>query len=929
MTDRLDADFSTLCTLLKKRNNYDEKTVDECLPLLRIVSPELTDDDIEEIRKRALATFGHHLDMGTMITDNSQEPWFMARMKECKMFYSDRNREYLLVYKSISPDVVSKLDDITDVIMDGFGDPRSESFSRRGLVMGDVQSGKTSTYTRLCCKAVDVGYRMIILLTGTIESLRRQTQGRLDEELVGKDSAAFIKKNTTRRIGVGNIDPNDEFFVFTHTEGDFKAKTAEALNLPITNLNNPLLLVIKKNSRIIENLANWLDSHRDGRLIRSPLLLIDDEADNASINTSKDSVTAINSGIRKVLSMFKKNTYVGFTATPYANIFIDPEDDQDLYPKHFIYCLRSPTNYIGPKSVYQDDGAHRDMLKVIYIPKDRQDLGLVELPYKHKKDHSLVEMPASMREAIDCFFVSCAIRDLRGQNRSHMSMLVNASRFTDVQDSIRDLVQEYVFKMKAAVEVNSKLPPEEARENSYIDGLYSAWDDNYSDLEFEWDAVQYALSSAIKPIAVRSVNQNNGAKSLNYDEYKSDGLRLIAVGGYSLSRGLTLEGLCVSYFYRRAQSYDTLMQMGRWFGYRDGYDDLCRIWMTEESIYWYEQISVATEELKREFAIMYNLKKTPDDFGFRVRSDITGLLVTARNKMRHAGDDIVRKSLDGTPVWTSSVSVGKRKVEHNEKLMFQMIDSLMKEKAPIFNKATHNWVFPNVSYVHVRSFLKEYEYPEMENILFDRDAILDMIDSELLTMNWDIAIQHGDGDKYLEAAKHGLSTQKTKRSSYSVRGQSDDDLNVRFTSASMMSPSNMSEGIFNDYTIDGEKLSVPDCEIDGSPERIKFLKDTYLQRQLEVGNTDVKDAPAKAYLRTSNRRPLMLLFPLQLGRKSGDTNTDKKELVESLGSSTPIGVALGFPLFGEESDERLIIKYKTSVVYSKMGGNDDLDEEDL
>ena len=303
--------------------------------------------------------------------------------------------------------------------------------------------------------------------------------------------------------------------------------------------------------------------------------------------------------------------------------------------------------------------------------------------------------------------------------------------------------------------------------------------------------------------------------------------------------------------------------------------------------------------------------------------------MTARNKMRHAGDDIVRKSLDGTPVWTSSVSVGKRKIEHNEKLMFQMFDDLMREKKPIFNKTTGNYVFPNVSYIHVRSFLKEYAYPEMENILFDRDAILDMIDSGLLTMNWDIAIQHGGGDKYPEATKRGFSIQKTKRSSYSVRGQSDDDLNVRFTSASIMSPSNMSEGIFNDYTIDGKKLSIPDDEINGSPERIKLLGETYLQRQLEVGNTDIKDPPAKAYLRTSNRRPLMLLFPLQLSLKTGDPNTDKKELVTSLGSSTPIGVALGFPLFGEDSDERLIIKYKTSVVYSKMGGNDDLDDEDL
>ena len=932
MSSELDNYIGIVRLMLDNEKKSDEEAVDSAIKKLRTIY-SISDENAEIIKRKILAVFGHHLDMGTMITDDSQEPWYMARTKDCDMICSDRNREYLLQYRGLSPDVVSKLDSITDIIMDGFGDPRKESFARRGLVMGDVQSGKTNTYTRICCKAIDVGYRMIILLTGTLESLRRQTQGRLDEGLVGKDSATFIKKKTSDMIGVGKINPNQDFAVFTHTEGDFKAVVAESLNLPITNLNIPLLLVLKKNSKIIENLATWLDSHRNG-LIQSPLLLIDDEADNASINTSKDSITAINNGIRTVLSMFQRNTYVGFTATPYANIFINPDDKEDLYPEHFIYCLRSPSNYIGPRSVYQDDGNHRYMLKTIYLSNDDLETGLPELPYKHKKDFVLTKMPETMTEAINCFILSCAIRDLRGMKTSHMSMLINASRFTDVQESIKEAVEQYMFQIKAAIEVHSKLLPKEALENVYIYDLYKTWDKNYKDLEFEWEKVQYALAPATKPIVVRAVNQKNGAKTLNYDEYKTDGLRLIAVGGNSLSRGLTLEGLCVSYFYRRAQSYDTLMQMGRWFGYRDEYADLCRIWMTEESIEWYEQISVATEELKREFALMYDRKKTPRDFGLRVRSDIAGLLVTARNKMRNAGEDFVFKSLDGTPVWTSSVSVGNEKVESNERLLFNLIRRLKEEKQPIYNEVTKNYVFPNVSYKYVKDFLKEYRYPEAENILFDRDAILDMINSGSLAINWDIAIQHGIGEKYYRLSKEeGLDMYRAKRTSYSIRGDSEDNLNIRFTSAGLMSVNSMSEGIFNDYDLDNEKIQIPECDLNGSEERIKKLENDYIQALIDSGETNPpKNAPPKAYLNTSKRRPLMLLIPLQLGINFGESNPEilekQRSLVKKLDTAAPLGVALGFPRFGEDSGDRLVIRYKTTVVYQKMGGNEDLDEED-
>ena len=940
MVNELDNYAGIVRLMLDNMGKSDEESIDKCIGNLKKIYPQLDASDTDAVKKKILATFSHHLDMGTMITDKSQNPWFMARTKDCEMFYSERNRQYLLQYRNLSPDVVSKLDSITDTIMDGFGDPKKDSFARRGLVMGDVQSGKTNTYTRLCCKAVDVGYRMIILLTGTLESLRRQTQGRMDEGLVGKDSAVFIKKKATEPIGVGKINSErDDFAVFTCTESDFKEKNAESLNIPITDLKSPVLLVIKKNAKIIKNLAEWLETHKNG-MIKSPLLLIDDEADNASINTSDTDVTAINNGIRKVLSMFQRNTYIGFTATPYANIFINPDDDKDLYPKHFIYCLKSPSNYIGPRSVYQEGGVHHYMLKTIYLDDDHYYTGLPELPYKHQKEHEMKRIPNSMQEAINCFVISCAIRDLRGMTTAHMSMLINASRFTAVQESIKDTIEEKMYQIKTAVEVNSKLPVEEALSDPLIDDLHSAWKNNYGNLEFTWEQVQNALSAATKPITVRSVNQRTGAKTLNYDEYKKDGLRIIVIGGNSLSRGLTLEGLCISYFYRRAQSYDTLMQMGRWFGYRDDYSDLCRIWMTEESIEYYDGISFATEELKREFEIMFALGKTPEIFGMRVRNDITGMLVTARNKMRYAGDKLIIKSLDGTPVWTSSISVGNDKIEHNEQLVIDLVKKLEAVKTPIYNNVTKNRVFADVSFEFVKEFLKSYQYPEAENRLFDRDAILDMINEGTLAINWDIAIQHGSGDCYVRLSKEGIDIKKSIRTSYKVRGKTEEERNIRFNSAALLTPSCMAEGIYNDYSLDGVKVNIEESHLDGSIQRIKILEKTYLDNLKKAGEEDIpENPPMKAYLSTSKRRPLMLIIPLQLGINTGTSNKDREEaekikecqkkLIDRMNvNAVPIGVALGFPRFADYENNYLVIKYKTTRVYDENGGNEDLDEED-
>jgi len=924
----IDSYMMIVRSLLDKESVVDDSTIDRCINDLRIIR-YFDDVAAERVKKKILSIYGHTLDVGSMIINSEHKAWYLARTRDTQMQYTERNLKYLQSERGLSPDIVSKLNDITDEIMDGFGDPKSGPFSVRGLVMGDVQSGKTNTYTTLSCKAADVGYKVIILLTGTLEILRQQTQRRLDEGLVGSESAILIKADTSRKpVGVGKINYLP-FAVFTSTDNDFKSTIASQVNVPITDLQIPVLLVVKKNKKILNNLSDWLRT-RSGpnRVLEAPLLLVDDEADNASINTASDpdEVTAINRGIRKILNLFTKSTYVGFTATPYANIFINPDEKEDLYPHEFIYCLRAANNYIGPSSMYNENGNHRFMLRKIETATcDGVDIGLPEIPYKHGKDFRIKILPDSLIEAINCFLISCTIREMQGYGKSHMSMLVNVSRFTNVQESARELIANYIFGVKSSLELNSKLPESDSLKDKNICSIKNTWIREYKDIGYEWMDIQMRLECAVKPIAVRSVNQKNGPKNLNYND-NPDGLRVIAVGGNSLSRGLTLEGLSQSYFYRISSNYDTLMQMGRWFGYRDDYDKLCRVWMTQDSIDWYNQISEATEELKDEFHLMRDLNKTPDDFGFRVRNDINGLLITARNKMRSAGEAYITKSLNGSLIWTSKVYVDPHIVDENNMALQEWIKRLNDLSQPLVNEFMGgNRVWPSVPGDLIADFLEMYKYPKLGNVLFDHEAVIRMIRDGQLDSNWDVAIQHGTGmvSKTLESA--GLGSIKTaRRTSFTPKEEG----TIRFNSSALITPQNLREGICIDSIREG---TITKGEWKAEIEELESKYKSALSKE-EIERVESKGGefnfPAKAYLNTEKRRPLFLIYVLDIyDEKDGTEDSDKERIRAMLEGRTPIGIAMGFPKYDfYNGNDRLAIKYRTSVIYDRLGGNGDLDE---
>ncbi len=507
---------------------------------------------------------------GQAIFNNYDEKreWY-SNMEIQDNFFWSRYKDYLINHSSISRISINLLDDVTlPDIMNCLGNPNDaldKPRLRRGLIIGDVQSGKTATYTGLICKAADAGYKVVILLTGITENLRRQTQERIDEGIVGITLKKEGKIEKYPRVGVGMDNKQIKATSVTSTLNDFVGN-CNKITMSLAS-NSLVLFVIKKNVSVLQRLYNWLREQNIDPIkgyVDVPMLLIDDEADNASVNTRKDETdpTRTNKLIRQICNLFMNSTYVGFTATPFANVFIDPDSvdtmqHADLFPEHFIYALEAPSNYVGADKLFYPEGAFYRNLRYItditeldysseaykdLVQNNPEVLNSGTFYYKHKKEWNGI-LPDSLRESILCFCLANVVRDLRGQSKEPRSMLVNMSRFIHVQKVITGHVAEWFEEVFDDIRVNFN---EDASKNHHLPlygELRSLWEKHFSqvnDITFARVSQKSVLLAALEKIEVKMVNGSKQSASLNYKENPS--LRVIAIGGLSLSRGLTLEG---------------------------------------------------------------------------------------------------------------------------------------------------------------------------------------------------------------------------------------------------------------------------------------------------------------------------------------------------------------------------------------------------
>ena len=664
---------------------------------------ELSANDWDRMQREFETLFDVKMEPGILIQGEEQRRrdtiWWTSKGKQkSENYYWNRYEKY--IRKSLPFEVVKTIDVDTDRIMNNIENPEVDDFSTYGMVVGHVQSGKTGNYSALICKAADAGYKFIVVIAGGINTLRDQTQDRLNKSFVGEDMRVSV--------GVGKLGGNKKKKVpmsLTTRFEDFNKRDANK-NKQSTNFdttNSPIILVIKKHSGTLDNVISWLGKDNKQKNANHAMLVIDDESDYASINTkAENDPTIINEKIRTLLCMFKKSAYVAYTATPYANIFIDhqvnhEEFGKDLFPKDFIYALETPSNYFGAEKIFLDP----DFKHIVKI-KEPENLKL-----SHKKYEDVKYIPDSLKEAIRLFIINIGIRCLRKQKSKHNSMLIHATRFTMVHQKISYYINEYVSLLRKDILSYALLNNAETQSKN-IKEIKETFELRCNDVEFSWKKVLKSISNIIGTVVIREVHQSKSVEL----EYRDDSVtNAIVIGGTSLSRGYTLEGLSISYFLRSTIFYDTLMQMGRWFGYRENYEDLCKIYMTESMRDNFKLIIEATEDLFYEFRRMEKEKKTPEDFGLAVRTHPDSVLqVTARNKQKNTEEIYVEMNLDGTAKETSWIIDDINIREKNMQAIKNIIDTLdneYKQNKDSEIKKSHLW--KNVNKNVVGKFLNEFE----------------------------------------------------------------------------------------------------------------------------------------------------------------------------------------------------------------------------
>lgn len=673
--------------------------------------------------------------------------WLADRRATADLFYWNRYREYLL-QSGFAKEVVGTIGRDTDKIVGLLENPdKAGAWKRRGLVVGHVQSGKTANYNGVICKSADYGYKVIILLAGVHNNLRSQTQQRVEEAFIGVDTDKKDRNLPLKDIktGVGRISDVTRLpFSLTSREHDFRKDSAKAATFSLNAISEPVVFVIKKQATVLRNLYEWFLSLNDikgGKILGIPMLLIDDEADNASVNVAKGEgdPTRINGLIRKLLALFEQNSYVGYTATPFANIFIDPDSnhemlEDDLFPRDFIVTLDAPDNYVSAARIFGEDG---DLRHVVETVSDH----LASFPERHKIDHKVDELPPSLLEAVRRFVLARAVRILRGRGQDHSSMLVNVSRFNTIQRQVTALLTNCLEEVLNSAKLHSALPDKEALRDPTMKALHETWA-RFAPVGGEtWEQAKHVLPAAVGAIVVKTIN-NTSPDRLDYRNHRENGLHVIAVGGLSLSRGFTLEGLTTSYFIRNSIMYDTLLQMGRWFGYRDGYLDVCSLYMTEEAVGWYSHISTAIDELRSEFRLMEKQNRKPEEFGLKVRTHPDSLIVTARNKMRTGRKVVHSVSLSGRLVETAFLKSMPKSIIDNFEKLNEFVDLLTGKYESRYDAAVDpGHIFSEVDANEVCRFLERFDNHDDASALTQARPLVDFIKGTGTAVGpWDVCL---------------------------------------------------------------------------------------------------------------------------------------------------------------------------------------------
>ena len=823
----------------------------------------------EEIRDEMFELF--YTKKGGVVGLSNQvghEKWYNRKLIENKPYW-EVYRQCLVKEGKLPIESINDLDKSTDLIISDIENPTREgNWDRRGMVVGSVQSGKTANYLGLIAKARDAGYKFIIILSGANNDLRQQTQKRVDEGFIGLNTYILNDARDPNELGLLRRHLYEGQFQYPtpgtidHIKGDFNSARAKGMPKHIIQKEdfNSYVFIIKKNKTPLSRLIEWVTSlpqcndpqgasgfetnpetntKKPPFITDFPLLLIDDECDHYSVDTGKPPVDpktgkfileydpkTINGLIRKFLQCFSKRIYIGYTATPFANIFIHDEKvhkdyGEDIFPKSFIYDIIPPPNHKGLESIFgkkeeEEDGITSDNLSNFLIPindfcKDPADLFCQDgwFPPKHKSDHipiydknndpidenldsetldfylKLIEvtkikfnrdinLAPSLIHSIMSFILACSVRNIRSiqQFYAHKSMLIHVTKNINPQKILHDEINLFFSSILECLKDESENKEFFHRSLKTIYETYFL-KDTYEFNDEKKETITYekifhnesGLRFCIGEISRNIVRMSGKGGKPDYDEYKRQngfGLMTIIIGGDKLSRGVTFDGLSTSYFLRSSRMFDTLMQMGRWFRYRSGYDDLCRLYTSADLLESFVEISLGSQKVRDEIRNMNKLGKTPKDFGLWIQtSPYSHLIPTARNKMRHAEITKVNYSAWGNQMPT--LPWKKEIVLKNLKLTSDFIEKLKdpnetnikrnfginkaKEKNELVEKnisfsANPSYYWENISYKSIVEYLLNFEAHETSK--FQPQEMAEYIKNaalkEKMLTNWSVAL---------------------------------------------------------------------------------------------------------------------------------------------------------------------------------------------
>ncbi|WP_413587010.1 Z1 domain-containing protein [Bdellovibrio sp. HCB274] len=794
-----------------KRNEIDidmstiERETDKAIQLTgSIVSGELRQKVLSEIQKHfeVITMTGRSID-----GNKKHAPWLTTEKKQAINWIYWNNYSSSAI-KDLPPSVRQTIDRDTEKILSKLENPnRQGPWSTKGLIMGSVQAGKTANYIGLITKAADAGYKVVIVLTGMHESLRVQTQVRINQGFVGAQN--YVANNRIgfypdhESIKLPKDHPKPICMTAASDDGDFNIRRADQSLQHLLGDQKPVVFVVKKNVSILKNLYNWMSAEADRFdesqrkvLMDVPALIIDDEADQASVDTgvSRDGEDQegdpkkTNALIRGILNLFEKSAYVAVTATPFANVMIHNEIEgglfriftskeqsdynklttdietlenngashyqiaqlkrkrsscgtevflgEDLFPKDFVYSLNPPSNYFGAEQFFgisdTEEDVNRASLPIIKVIDDHvsSDPSIPSfLPSKRDTNHVPEFLPGSLKNAINSFLISSAIRNLRDKDKLKRvnSMLVHVTRYNDPQKEVYALVSEYVEEVRNGVigsgdRMDSSLVSELKKiyEGSQSDSTDHSYDkisqlvheagiDRFTPENFDFDTIlmevrkMFGTSGAFETVMMNGLSRD--AQIFQNKDYYSS----IVIGGDKLSRGLTLDGLLISYYLRSSDMYDTLMQMGRWFGYRSGYIDLIRVFTTAGLRDRFRHLALATKKLREEFEdLSYNPHSTPNDFGLKILSH-PDMTVTSPMKLKNAFEYPV--TFAGS---SKETIIFLKKNREKNNLTVRNFGNLLSQKHGVRDVESKVF-FENVNWGDISNFIKGYQFSARDN----------------------------------------------------------------------------------------------------------------------------------------------------------------------------------------------------------------------